>query len=80
MTKYREKEGLFVITPEIQRISPNAVAIEAKVMGFYTNSYFNHEYFKEEGADEAREALRGLYSEATRGTLPRYDDWLTYVD
>ena len=53
LTKYREKEGLSVITSEVQRISPNAVAIEAKVTGFYTNSYFNHAYYTEKGADEA---------------------------
>ncbi len=178
MGKYRDKEGLSVITSEIQRISPKAVAIEAKVIGFYTNSYFNHEHFKEKGADEAvmldvnghvaeassvnvfyvkggelftpapgyilkgitrasvlelaakelqiqthettvtvenlrdadeifftgtaaeiepviaydgqavgqgglgpiTEALRALYRKATRGTLPGYDHWLTYVD
>ncbi len=53
MGKYREKEGLSVIRSRIQRISPNAVNIEAKVIGFYTNSYFNHEYARENSADEA---------------------------
>ncbi len=49
----REKEGLSVVTSEVRRISPNAVAIEAKVTGYYTNSYFNQQYSKEKGADKA---------------------------
>ena len=53
MGRYREKEGLSVITSEIQRISPKAVAVEAKVIGFYINSYFNHQHANANGADEA---------------------------
>jgi branched-chain amino acid aminotransferase len=51
--KYRDVEGLTVVTSAIERISPKIGDIEAKVVGYYTNSHYNHEYAKSQGADEA---------------------------
>ncbi len=53
MGKYREVDELNVITSEVERVSPRAVNIEAKVIGYYTNSHTNHEFAKARNADEA---------------------------
>lgn len=51
--KYRDVDGLKVVSSEIQRLSPQAGNIKAKIVGFYTNSHFNHEFAKSKGMDEA---------------------------
>ncbi len=51
--KYRENEFLRVVLSDIERISPKAGDIEAKVMGYYTNSHFNHQFAHHHDADDA---------------------------
>lgn len=50
---YRTKEQLNVILSPYERLSPKAGDIEAKVVGFYTNSHFNYANAHKEGADDA---------------------------
>jgi branched-chain amino acid aminotransferase len=53
MGNYRESEALTVVLSDIERISPKAGDIEAKVMGFYTNSHFNYRFAHSKNADDA---------------------------
>jgi branched-chain amino acid aminotransferase len=53
MGNYRDSEALKVVLSDIERISPKAGDIEAKVMGFYTNSHFNYRFAHSKGADDA---------------------------
>ena len=53
MGKYRASDNLKLVLSEIERISPKSGDIEAKVMGFYTNSHFNYRYAHQRGADDA---------------------------
>lgn len=50
---YRDKEQLDVILSPYERISPKTGDIEAKVVGFYTNSHFNYANAHKQGADDA---------------------------
>ena len=50
---YRDKEQLDVILSPYERLSPKAGDIEAKVVGFYTNSHFNYANAHKKGADDA---------------------------
>jgi len=53
MGNYRDSDSLKVVSSEIERISPKSGDIEAKVVGFYTNSHFNYRFAKSKGADDA---------------------------
>lgn len=53
MGNYRDSESLKVILSDIERISPKSGDIEAKVVGFYTNSHFNYQFAHRNGADDA---------------------------
>lgn len=50
---YRENDSLKVLLSPFERMSPKAGDIEAKVMGFYTNSHFNYSFAHQKGADDA---------------------------
>lgn len=50
---YRNTKELKIVLSKIQRIAPAAGDIEAKVIGFYTNSHYNHQYAHNNGADDA---------------------------
>lgn len=50
---YRANPVLNVLLSPYERMSPKAGDIEAKVVGFYTNSHFNHQFARENGADDA---------------------------
>lgn len=51
--QYRATKELKVVTSEIERISPKSGDIEAKVVGYYTNSHYNHQFAHTKGVDEA---------------------------
>ncbi|MFQ6006101.1 MAG: branched-chain amino acid transaminase [Woeseia sp.] len=53
MGRYRKSDTLNVVLSEIERASPKAGDIEAKVTGYYTNSHFNLQYARRNGADDA---------------------------
>lgn len=53
MGNYRDTDSLSVVCSDIERISPKSGDIEAKVVGFYTNSHFNYRFAKSKGADDA---------------------------
>ncbi len=50
---YRDVETLDVVTSPYQRLSPQAGDIEAKVVGYYTNSHLNYSHAHAHGADDA---------------------------
>jgi branched-chain amino acid aminotransferase len=50
---YRESETLKVMLSPFERLSPKTGDIEAKVVGFYTNSHFNYAHAHQHGADDA---------------------------
>ena len=51
--QYRATKELKVVTSDIERISPKSGDIEAKVVGYYTNSHYNHQFAHAKGVDEA---------------------------
>lgn len=51
--QYRATKELKVILSDIERISPKAGDIEAKVSGFYTNGHYNHFLAHSKNADDA---------------------------
>ncbi|NEP82152.1 MAG: hypothetical protein F6K39_30815 [Okeania sp. SIO3B3] len=53
MKKYRDNDGVTLVSSTIERLSPKAADVTAKIAGFYTNSHFNHEYAKSQMADDA---------------------------
>ena len=53
MGSYRARDSLKVILSDVERVSPKAGDIEAKVTGFYTNSHFNYKFARDKGADDA---------------------------
>jgi branched-chain amino acid aminotransferase len=53
MGSYRASDSLHVVMSDVERISPKAGDIEAKVTGFYTNSHFNYKFARDSGADDA---------------------------
>ncbi|MEH6577353.1 MAG: branched-chain amino acid transaminase [Amphritea sp.] len=53
MGKYRANDTLKVLLSDVERISPKSGDIEAKVVGFYTNSHFNHQFAHANDADDA---------------------------
>jgi len=70
MGKYRDTDGLTLVSSKVERMSPNAADIKAKIMGFYTNSHFNHEYAKKHNADDAIMLdVQGNVSEASSANI-----------
>lgn len=53
MGSYRSGDSVSIILSEIERISPKSGDVEAKVVGFYTNSHFNYRFAHNNGADDA---------------------------
>lgn len=53
MGSYRSGDSIGIILSEVERLSPKAGDIEAKVVGFYTNSHFNYRFAQQNGADDA---------------------------
>lgn len=51
--QYRATKELKVVISEIERLSPRMGNIEAKVVGYYTNSHYNHQFAHQKGVDEA---------------------------
>ncbi len=50
---YREKTGLRVVTSELRKLPIAAVPIEAKVAGYYVNSYLNRRFAESKQVDDA---------------------------